>query len=317
MFMSACRVAASRGTRSVLDAMPSGLRSAPAVVASARSQSSVTGVATGMCAHVRRPALGLGSAAPQPGLVLRAPSGVPLRSAHSSTHVHQLLLDNNFMIDRPLFAAFGEGYGDTFGKEFWDTLFSLGAGDQLWDMGAGSARFLQDYAMTCARTKSPCAQMTAVAVAKPAHDQRLAQFEEQYPSFRYLCGYIEEMPDLPVGTVQMIVDMFGPLSYTDRLSEVLQRNMRMLAVGGSLWVCGRDGIADIRLDPASSDAASRMDVLAWLSTIDGLDVQECKDLPMRSSYRITKTKEAVDVPRLTLHSLQEDAFPPFRVFTRS
>ena len=128
---------------------------------------------------------------------------------------------NAFVTSRTL----GE-YDVYIAREFMQFLKSLGPGSHWLDAGSGEAIALTQYL----ERHPGKARVTGVVYS----GKKPKKAPEQ---LRYLSGrYIEDIPDEELGRADLISDVFGPGSYSTRVSQVLNKYLRILNAGGRAFI---------------------------------------------------------------------------------
>jgi SAM-dependent methyltransferase len=136
-------------------------------------------------------------------------------------------------------------YAELLPSGFCDELGRLGSSDRWLDIGAGDGQAILDYyaleddavpAEKCARSFSK-----ARAVAISIENRRTDKWQQQaaifgtdrmrYLSGKHLRGYsLEEL-----GRFQIITDVYGGFSYTENLSQFLEKTLSLLETGGVFY----------------------------------------------------------------------------------
>ena len=174
------------------------------------------------------------------------------------------------------------GYAEILPSSFCAALGSLGSLDRWLDIGAGQGQAILDYygseqnpgqAAKCAGSGS-----RASAVAISIEDRRTDKWKEQAASFgdnrvRYLAGKrLRQYSPEELGKFQIITDVYGGFSYTEKLSEFLETVLSLLETGGAFYTV----LPAVRLEDGTDklgtwyktelvDAASRpVKVCSWL-----------------------------------------------------
>jgi hypothetical protein len=237
-----------------------------------------------------------------------------------------------------------------------DTVQALPEGSVWVDMGAGQARALAEGL----RKNPKIAKGVAIAYKKPFNAikdpsgtsvlRRILSrvFEPQrefVPTkaadrFSYLHGdYVENMyrdgklDDLK-GNVDLITDVFGPVSYSENLPDVLQTYFDLLKQNGVLIVNLMLDVnysghgANFKQIPAQAKnqvftdrTIDRNGVITWLKTIPGIEVIDESEVQgngiareRSAGIKIVKTAEDVIVPRTLKTEVYEAGSPPKRIF---
>lgn len=133
------------------------------------------------------------------------------------------LENNQFYVDRGLWK-----YNWYLGRYFKRQLNLLHLRFQLWiDLGAGNAKAQRDYLYSNPDRET---QLWSVSYKKPKNAKLDRYLTNQ--STRYLHGrYFEDM-NFDNVRADLITDVFGPLTYTKDISQLLQKSLSLLKPGG-------------------------------------------------------------------------------------
>jgi hypothetical protein len=225
-------------------------------------------------------------------------------------------------------------YADLLPSGFSDALAKLGSADRWLDIGAGHGRAILDYyAAGCdaapgAKCARPAARARAVAVS--IEDRRTDQWRRQAASLggdsiRYLAGKrLREYSREELGKFRMITDVYGGFSYTEELSQFLERVLGLLEVNGDFYTLvqsvrledGRDDPDTWYLTELVDAAGGDVKVCSWLKSVSCVQVAcESKsdwDTPTELIH-VRKVCGEVTVPRTRL-MFYEAGNPPGRRF---
>jgi len=128
---------------------------------------------------------------------------------------------------------------------FCDTLGKLGSSDRWLDIGAGQGQAILDYyapdnnaapAQTCGRSAAK-----ARAVAMSIEDRRTDKWRQQAAilgddRIRYLTGKpLRQYSSEELGKFQIITDVYGGFTYTEDLSQFVEKVLSLLAAGGVFY----------------------------------------------------------------------------------
>jgi hypothetical protein len=232
-----------------------------------------------------------------------------------------------------------QDYQEELGSQFVEAVRNLGPGAHWIDAGAGEAGALGEYTgllkvselssisdlensdgklvairdhYTGALYKLPPfdqrAKVTAVAYNIP-HDARAsvhAMIAQAPDRFRYLSGhYIEDMPASELGQADLITDQFGPLTYSKRVDEVLDKYLEVLKKNGQIFTFNYS-----RTTIKTSKGLVTLE--DWLKSFDGTDVEV--NIAHSGAIQIKKlTDRPFRFPRLRLVKI-DMKIPPFRTF---
>jgi hypothetical protein len=225
-------------------------------------------------------------------------------------------------------------YAELLPTGFCDALGRLGSSDRWLDIGAGAGQAMLDYyaleddaapAKTCARSFSK-----ARAVAMSIEDRRTDAWQQQVATFgddriRYLSGKrLRQYSPEELGKFQIITDVYGGFSYTEELTQFLEKVLSLLEVGGGFYTL----VQSVHLEDGNDspntwyltelvDAAGRdVRVCSWLkkTTCVKVGCESKSDWHTPTELiNIKKVCSDVSVPRMKL--LQYEAGnPPGRRF---
>ncbi len=217
---------------------------------------------------------------------------------------------------------------------FCDALASLGSSDRWLDIGAGDGQAILDY-YALGGGAAPAAKCTgyngrARAVAMSIEDRRTEKWQQQAASLgddrlRYLSGKrLRQYSREELGKFQIITDVYGGFSYTEDLSQFVERVLSLLEIDGIFYTMvqrvhlqhGNDK-PDARYETELVDAAGgNVKVCSWLKKTTCAQVRcESKtdwDAPTEL-INIRKVCSEVSVPRTKLLQFQAGN-PPGRRF---
>ena len=240
-------------------------------------------------------------------------------------------------VDVPSGYVTGRGLSDYAGllpSDFCDALSSLGSSDRWLDIGAGDGQAILDYyalendgepAEKCVRSFS-----RARAIAMSIEDRRTGKWQQQATIFggeriRYLSGKrLRHYSREELGTFQIITDVYGGFSYTEDLSQFLEKVLGLLDIGGVFYTMVQSVHLEDGKDKPSTwyltelvDAAGRdMKVCSWLKKTAcvkvGCESKSEWNAPTEL-INVRKVCSGVSVPRMTLLRY-EAGNPPGRRF---
>jgi SAM-dependent methyltransferase len=225
-------------------------------------------------------------------------------------------------------------YAELLPSGFCDAIGRLGSSDRWLDIGAGAGQAILDYyapegdapsAEKCAR---PGAEVRAVAVS--IEDRRTDKWREQAASLgheriRYLSGKrLRDYSPEELGKFQIITDVFGGFSYTEYLSQFVDRVLSLLEIGGVFYTLvpgvhlehGKHKLGILYLTELEDSAGRPLKVCSWLKQTTCVQVIcESKSDWKRPTelIKIRKVCSDVSVPRLKLWEF-EAGYPPARRF---
>jgi SAM-dependent methyltransferase len=225
-------------------------------------------------------------------------------------------------------------YAELLPTGFCEDLGRLGNSDRWLDIGAGAGEAILDYykpdgdappGEKCARPGDK-----ARAVAMSIEDRRTEAWQQRAASLgedriRYLFGKrLREYTPEELGKFQIITDVFGGFSYTERLSVFVEKVLSLLEVGGGFYTL----VPGVHLENANDklgilylteleDAAGRPEkVCSWLKKTACAQVTcESKSEWKRPTevIKIQKVCSETSVPRMKLLEF-EAGYPPARRF---
>jgi len=217
---------------------------------------------------------------------------------------------------------------------FCDVLGGLGSSDRWLDIGAGAGQAILDYygpqddaapAQKCVRSGD-----RARAVAMSIEDRRTDKWRVQAADLgeariRYLSGKrLRQYSGEELGKFQIVTDVFGGFSYTEDLSQFVDKVLNLLKTGGVFYTLVQSVHLEDGKDKPTTwyltelvDAGGREEkVCSWLKKTACAQVTcESKsdwDAPTEL-INIRKVCSEVSVPRLKLLKF-EAGNPPGRRF---
>jgi SAM-dependent methyltransferase len=224
-------------------------------------------------------------------------------------------------------------YAEVLHAGFCAALGRLGSSDRWLDIGAGEGRAILDY---YSPQKDPALQKCAGsgpkagAVAISIEDRRTNDWKEQAASLgdhrlRYLFGKrlrnysLEEL-----GKFQIITDVYGGFTYTENLSQFVEKVLSLLEVGGAFYTV----LPAVHLEDGTDklgtwyktelvDAASRpVKVCSWLkqTTCTKVSCETMRDADEPTQLiEVRKVCSEAGVPRTKLVEYSAGS-PPNRRF---
>ena len=217
---------------------------------------------------------------------------------------------------------------------FCDALGTLGNSDRWLDIGAGAGQAILDYnapeneAAPGKRCAGAGGKVRAVAMS--IEDRRTDTWQQQAASLgddrlRYLSGKrLRDYSPEELGKFQIITDVFGGFSYTEDLSQFVDRVLSLLEVGGVFYTIVQSVHLEDGKDKPTTwyltelvDAAGRDEkVCSWLKKIScvkvGCESKSDWNAPTEL-INIRKVCSDVSVPRMKLLKF-EAGNPPGRRF---
>ena len=192
-------------------------------------------------------------------------------------------------------------YLELLSSGFCDALGTLGSSDRWLDIGAGAGQAILDYyasggdatpGKTCAGAGGKVR-----AVAMSIEDRRTDSWQQQAASLgddhiRYISGrrLREYSPD-ELGKFQIITDVYGGFSYTEDLSGFMERTLRLLETGGTLFTLAQSvHLTDGKDKPNTW-------YLTELVDADGRDMKLCSWLKQTTCVKVAcESKSDWDQP---------------------
>jgi hypothetical protein len=135
-------------------------------------------------------------------------------------------------------------YAELLPSGFCDALGSLGSSDRWLDVGAGDGQAILDYVAPVdeAGQAGKCTRLggRAGSVAMSIEDRRTDNWQQQAARLgeriRYLSGKrLRQYSPEELGKFQIITDVYGGFSYTEDLSQFLEKALSLLEVGGVFY----------------------------------------------------------------------------------
>jgi len=215
-----------------------------------------------------------------------------------------------------------------------DIVLNLPTGAVWVDMGAGEARALADGL----HANHQISEGVAIAYNRPSNAFSGNDISER---FRYLEGdFVENMArngklDNLIGKVSFLTDVYGPISYSENLPDVLQVYFDLLSLNGMavfnlMWSKGLDindhsgGYHELRpllTNYVKKDGFNdKMGVIKWLSKIPGLEVVEISEFEIGPNsekslaIKVRKISNNVIVPENLRTVSYKASAPPERIF---
>jgi SAM-dependent methyltransferase len=217
---------------------------------------------------------------------------------------------------------------------FCDALGKLGSSDRWLDIGAGAGQAILDYYAPegDAPSGEKCARPgdKARAVAMSIEDRRTDKWRHQaaslgYDRIRYLFGKrLRDYSPEELGKFQIITDVFGGFSYTEYLSQFVDKVLSLLEMGGVFYTLvpgvhlqdGKDELGILYLTELEDTVGRPEKVCSWLKQTACAQVTcESKSDWKRPTELINIRKVCSDtsVPHLKLWEF-EAGYPPARRF---
>ena len=217
---------------------------------------------------------------------------------------------------------------------FCDALGSLGSSDRWLDIGAGDGQAILDYYAPAddAAPAKKCARFggKARAVAMSIEDRRTDKWQQQAARLgddriRYLSGKrLRHYSREELGKFQIITDVYGGFSYTEDLSQFVEKVLSLLEIGGVFYTVlqnvhlesGKDKPDPWYQTELVDAGGRRVKVCSWLKKTTCVKVacESKSDWDSPSELiNIRKVCSDVSVPRMKLLKY-EAGNPPGRRF---
>jgi len=217
---------------------------------------------------------------------------------------------------------------------FCDALGRLDSSDRWLDIGAGEGKAILDYyapedttvpADTCGRSGA-----RAHAVAMSIEDRQTDAWKQRATSLgddrmRYLSGKrLRQYSPEELGRFQLITDVYGGFTYTDDLSQFIDKVLKLLEVGGGFYTLaegvhledGKDRLNALYLTELEDAVGRPQKVCSWLKKAACVQVtcesKSDRDKPTEL-INIQKVCSDTSVPRMKLVEF-EAGYPPGRRF---
>lgn len=201
------------------------------------------------------------------------------------------------------------------GKSLFQIFASLPK-DSIWfDMGAGLSHALTHGLLKFDQLKKGIAvvyknpsEYQDPRTLHPKLKDRYENLEGDLIQDLYLKGKLDPY----LGKVHVITDVYGPLTYTRFINEVLQIYLDLLAPGGKIYFIIREGS-----NPIYSSTKRNPSWMNFLKSIDGVEVLKLSpenNPEKESSFVIQKIKSKALVKKPLTEKLYEDGLSLRRVF---
>jgi hypothetical protein len=223
-------------------------------------------------------------------------------------------------------------YGELLPSDFCDALGRLDSSDRWLDIGAGQGEAILDYylpedaAAERCRGSGPRARAVAISI----EDRRTDDWKHQVASLgddriRYLFGKrLRQYSPEELGKFQIITDVYGGFTYTEDLSQFVDKVLSLLEVGGSFYTLatgvhledGKDKLGSLYLTELEDAFGRPVKVCSWLKKISCVQVtcESKTDLKRPTQLiKIQKLCSDTSVPRMKLVEF-EAGYPPGRCF---
>jgi hypothetical protein len=202
---------------------------------------------------------------------------------------------------------------------FCEALARLGSADRWLDIGAGTGQAILDYASAKDAPPAKCTgyRGRARAVAMSIEDRRTEQWQQRAGSLgddrlRYVSGKrLRDYSREELGTFQIITDVYGGFSYTEDLSQFVDKVLSFLDIGGVFYtMVQRVRLEHDRDKPVNryetelvDEAGGSVKVCSWLKKITcvkvGCESRSDWEAPTEL-INVQKICAGVSVPRTKL-----------------
>jgi SAM-dependent methyltransferase len=225
-------------------------------------------------------------------------------------------------------------YAERLPSSFCEALGRLGGSDRWLDIGAGQGQAILDYYLpedaTAPAEKCRGSGPKARAVAISIEDRRTDDWKQQTAGLgddriRYLFGKrLRQYSPEELGKFQIITDVYGGFTYTETLSQFVDKVLSLLEVGGSFYTLatgvhledGKDKLGSLYLTELEDAFGRPVKMCSWLKKISCVQVtcESKTDLKRPTQLiKIRKVCSDTSVPRMKLVEF-EAGYPPGRCF---
>lgn len=219
-------------------------------------------------------------------------------------HSKKEKVPQGYIIDRSLLA-----YKLSLSSGFDRSLASLGPTDRWLDVGAGQGEAILDYytqsydLMSVDERDRHSKKARAVAIS--IEDRRTPRWHKTAAALeanqvRYLHGrYLRQYSLAELGRFQVITDVLGGFSYTEHLSQFMEKVLSSLELGGSFYTILQDvGFENGTNRPVYPDTSFATEIV----DANGSDVKVCSWLKRITCVEVTcEIKAALEQPAETYH----------------
>ena len=225
-------------------------------------------------------------------------------------------------------------YAERLPSGFCDALGRLGSSDRWLDIGAGQGQAILDYhlpeesaapAEKC-RGSGPKARAVAISI----EDRRTDDWKQQAAGLgvdriRYLFGKrLRQYSPEELGKFQIITDVYGGFTYTETLSQFVDKVLSFLEIGGSFYTLatgvhledGKDKLGSLYLTELEDAFGRPVKMCSWLKKISCVQVTCESKIDLKRPTQLIKIRKVcsdTSVPRMKLVEF-EAGYPPGRCF---
>lgn len=120
--------------------------------------------------------------------------------------------------------------------------------------------------------------------------------------------------------VDLLIDYFGASAYTGRLTELFQKYMDVLNVGGHAYIFLGTKINDTPSDLLKTKImvnGKALNLIEWLNQVEGLKIENYQvnaEGLRRDILRITKLQPSITIPEVEFVKILKKGPPPDRLF---
>lgn len=237
----------------------------------------------------------------------------------------------------------GRGLSDYFSlfKGLDYALAHLPEGSRWFDGGSGSAKFFYDYIQKIKHGEKfqdyygdrnfPNIEMYATGVSEPVDPTYIERLKQELNSnnFHPLYGdYIENLNTSNLPKVDLITDLYGALSYTERPDLLLKKYLELLKPGGKIFTILKGTINGTTPDAPlyfffeslllRNSEGRKISTLEWFESIKGMKrVNKIDSQMVRKNNVINltfeRTNDEIVVPELELINFNHGK-PPHRFY---
>jgi hypothetical protein len=200
-------------------------------------------------------------------------------------------------------------YAELLPSGFCDVLGGLGSSDRWLDIGAGEGQAILDYyaaqdaaAAEKCRGSGPRARAVAISIEDRRKDnwkQHAARLGDD--RIRYLFGKrLRQYSPEELGKFQIITDVYGGFTYTEDLSQFVDKVLGLLEVGGSFYTLatgvhledGKDKLGTMYLTELEDAFGRRVKVCSWLKKIS------CVQVACESKSELKRPTELIKIRKV-------------------
>ena len=182
---------------------------------------------------------------------------------------------------------------------FLNKLMSLMRPARWLDAGAGEGYAAED-SQELSKAMRPHVTIVRYVIKRVIHEtENLRIFKGKF---------FEEISETLLGKFDFITDFYGVFSYAPAVDKILQKYLRLLEKGGSIYLYFEPNATLIR-----TVDGSEMNLLEWLKSIKGISVVQFNKASHGFMISVD-TGHAPKIPTLELERVDDDAPPPRRFY---